>query len=417
MTSYRFDAPLRFDLSSAAFKRDPLPTFAAMREAGPLVPLKLPILGKAWVTTTHAASIAMVKDNSLFVQEGKNAGKSGVAGMQWWMPRSLRVLTNNMLLKDEPDHRRLRKLVDQAFARRNVQDMRAGIERMADELLEGFSGRSEIDLLQEYSRQLPLAVICDLLGLPAPDRAQFSQWTRTMLTANSALGIVRATGVLGTMMRYVRAQIEEAHRNPRPGLIGELVRAEADGEKLSEDELLSMVFLLLVAGFETTTHLITTSVIALEENPEQKAYLLADPAERIERAVEELARYTSPVQMTKPKFVARDAEFFGQPIQRGEIAIALLAAANADPAVFDRPEVLDLQRLPNPHLVFSSGVHFCLGMQLARVEAQAALTRLYARYPNLALSSGELAWMERIGLRSVKALPITLNAPQAQRAA
>jgi len=212
------------------------------------------------------------------------------------------------------------------------------------------------------------------------------------------------------VMKYVREQIEECRRQPREGLISELVRAEDDGDKLSEDELVSMVFLLLFAGFETTTHFIADSVIALEQNPEQKAFLLADPATRLERATEELGRYMTPVQSTKPRYVARDCEFFGQRLQRGENIVGFLAAANYDPAEFDEPDKLKLDRLPNPHLVFGSGIHFCLGMQLARVEAQSALTRLYARYPNLELAApDDLQWIQRFGLRGVFNLPVRLN--------
>ncbi|MGH6737111.1 MAG: cytochrome P450 family protein [Methyloceanibacter sp.] len=415
---YRLSKPLRFDLDSAAVKADPFPLFAAMRAAGPVIPVKLPIIGKAWVTTTYEAAAAMVKDNALFVQESRHAGKSGVAGMKWWMPVSLRVLTNNMLLKDEPDHRRLRKLVDQAFQRRRVRDMRGNIERIADKILDGLEGRAEGDLVGGFSRRLPLEVICELLGLPDQERGQFLTWARTATSMRNSFGILRAFLSMGSGIKFVRGQIEECRRNPREGLISELVRAEEDGDKLNENELVSMVFLLLFAGFETTTHLIGDSIIALEQNPVQKAYLFTDPASRMERAVEELGRYTSPVQSTKPRYVSRDCEFFGQRLGRGELIMAMLASANYDPAVFDEPDRLQLDRFPNPHLVFGSGIHFCLGMQLARVETQAALGRLYARFPRLQLAEPDrLQWIERFGLRGVKALPVRLKAAAARRAA
>jgi|SRR5579871_284732 len=407
--NYRLNAPFKFDIESASFKRDPGPTFAKMREAGPIIPLKLPFIGRGWATTGYASTIAMVKDNELFVQEGRHAGKSGVAGMQWWMPNSIRLFANNMLLKDEPDHRRLRKLVDKAFQRRDVQAMRGRIEQLADRILDTFEGQEEVDLANTYARRLPLDVICELLGLPHQDRETFNAWTRGMLSIKGPLSIARALGSIGRMTNYVRGQIEDCRRSPREGLISELVQAEADGDKLDEDELLSMVLLLLIAGFETTTHLIEDSVIALEQNPEQKAYLFADPAHRMERAVEELARFTSPVQSTKPRFVSRDSEFFGQTLHRGDIILALVAAANSDPAQFDHPERLRLDRFPNAHLVFSSGIHFCLGMQLARVEAQSALSKLYARFPNLELAQpGQFDWIERLGIRGVKTLPVRL---------
>jgi len=403
---YSLSTPLRFDIESAAFKSNPFPTFEEMRAAGPVIPIKFPILGRTWITTTHASTSAMVKDNGSFVQEGRHAGKSGVPGMRWWMPGSFRLMANNMLLKDEPDHRRLRKLVDQAFQRRHVWDMRGDIERLADKLIDDFEGQAEVDLVGRFSRRLPLAVICELLGLPDQDRQIFSMWTKSAISLRGMFGLLRMMRPMNKIIAYMRGQIAECRRHPRNGLITELVRAEADGDKLDEDELLSMVVLLLVAGFETTTHLV------------QKSYLFADTANRMERAVEELARYTSPVQGTKPRFVARDLELFGQQLKRGEIIMALLAAANTDPAEFDQPERLKLDRFSNPHLVFSSGIHFCLGMQLARVEAQSAISRLYGRYPNLQLAAPDnLQWMDRAGIRGLTSLPVRLNAAQVRRAA
>jgi cytochrome P450 len=415
---YRLNRPLRFDIGGAAFKADPFPTLATMREAGPVIPVKLPLIGKVWLTTNHAATSAMVKDNLSFVQEGRHAGKSGPPGLRWWMPRSARLLTNNMLLKDEPDHRRLRKLVDRAFQRRQVREMRGDIERIADNILDGFEGVDEVDLANDYSRRLPLEVICELLGLPYQDRRVFSDWAKTSLSITSAFGLYRAMGTMTKIIDYVRGEIEACRQAPREGLISELLRAEEDGDQLNENELISMVFLLLVAGFETTTHLITDSIVALEQNPEQKAYFLADPAGRMERALEELARYTTPVQSTKPRYVAQDTVFFGQELRRGQLILGLLAAANADPAEFDEPDRLKLDRFPNPHLVFGSGIHFCLGMQLARVVAQSAVSRLYARYPNLALAAPDrLDWIERMGIRGLRSLPVRLSPSRARLAA
>jgi cytochrome P450 len=413
----RLSKPLDFNIVSASFKRDPFATFAAMRRAGPVIPVRLPFVGRVWVTTTHAAALAMVKDDALFVQEGRHAGRSGVPGFSWWLPRPIKLMTNNMLQKDEPDHRRLRRLVDGAFARRDVLAMRGDVEAIAERIIDGFEGRAEIDLVDAYARELPLAVICDLLGLPPAERAEFTALAQQALSINSAIGLFLAVGAFNRILDYGRRQIEAARRAPRPGLIAELVHAEEAGDTLDEAELLAMIMLLLIAGFETTRHLIADSVLALEQHPGQKAWLFADPAARIERAVEELARYTSPVQSTKPRFVARDAEFFGAHLRRGEVIMALLASANTDPAVFEAPDELRLDRFPNPHLVFSSGVHFCLGLQLARLEAQTALSRLYARLPHLRLAAPErIEWVERLGVRGPKSLPVRLR-PNAQRLA
>ena len=418
-------APVAFDLQSPAFKAAPWPGLAKLRDQGPIVPLKMPIVGRVWATTTHAATEAMVKDRELFVQEGHNAGLPGrgAAGLQWWMPRTLKLLANNMLTRDDPDHRRLRKLVDRAFARRGIRAMRPDVEALADRLLDPIeaelrAGRP-VDLIETYARRLPLGVICTLLGIPEGDREDFSAWTRATASTAGPLSLLRAVGPMRAMAAYIERQIEGAREHSSEGLIGELVRAEEDGDKLTTDELIAMVSLLLVAGFETTTHLIGDAVIALEAHPEKKAWLLDDPSERMERAVEELGRYTTPIQMTKPRYVARDATFMGQPLERGEYVLPLLAAANADPAMFDAPDELRLDRFPNPHLVFSSGVHFCLGMQLARIEAQVAIERLYARLPGIgiAVPAGALEWTPRLGTRGVTHLPLRLPVPVPARSA
>lgn len=409
--NYSLDKPFALDLVSSAFKADPFPAFARMRELGPVVPARFPLIGGIWVTTTYEATQAVLKRNDLFVMEGVKAGKKGTPGLQWWMPKSVKLLTNNMLQKDEPDHRRLRKLVDRAFARRGILDMRADVERLADKLLDDFEGKGEVDLLREYSRKLPLEVICDLLGLRLEDRAKFAAWADRLadVSVNPA-GLFRAMSGIRKMTAYLREEIERVRADERPGLICELVKAEEDGDKLSESELLAMVFLLLVAGFETTTNLIAGAVVDLEQNPEQKAWLLEEPDERMERAVEELARHVSSVQGTKPRYVAQDTDFFGVKLKRGQTMMALVAAANADPAVFDAPDKLDLDRFPNPHLVFATGIHFCLGLQLARLETQVALTRLYARYPDLALvDPDKVDYSERPGSRGIKSLMIRTN--------
>lgn len=419
MAPYRLSRPLDIDISSSAFKENPYPTFAAMHAAGDVIPIRLPIFGGVWMTTTHAATEAMLKDSDRFVMEGRNAGKGGAAGMPtWWMPKSIKLMTNIMLLKDEPEHRRLRKLVDQAFSRRGIADMRPQIEAIADRLLDAMAGREEVDLLADYARQLPLEVICELLGLPDQDRAAFSEWSESAVNVNNPTGLLRALGGVSKMSGYVREQIEIVRKAPREGLIGELVRAQEDGDKLDADELVAMVLLLLIAGFETTTHLIADSIVDLEACPDQKAWLLADPATRMERAVEELARHTGSVQATKPRFVARDTDFFGQILKRGEVIMAAIAAANADPAVFAEPDKLDLQRFPNPHLVFATGIHFCLGQQLARVETQCALGRLYARFPNLEITPPRTAdYFDRPGMRGLHRLKARPDPGAKRRAA
>ncbi|MDD9909494.1 MAG: cytochrome P450 [Ahrensia sp.] len=404
--------PLKTKLTGQTFCRDPWSTYARLREAGPIVPLKLPIIGRIWITTTYEATERVLKDNGGFVLEGSNAGRKGIAGFQWWMPRSLRRLADNMLAKDDPDHKRLRKLVDRAFARHNIQAMRPSIEARCARLLDALPRDQPVDLVEAYARRLPMQVICDLLGLPEGDTAKFAEWGRSITAVKRPLDFFRFLPALKKLTSYIETRIEVARagdeRNAPHGLIQRLVEAEADGERLSQNELVSMIFLLLVAGFETTTNLISGAVLDLEHNADQKAWLLADCDARIERGVEELARHVSSIQGTKPRFAARDCTLLDQPLRRGDLIMALPGAANADPAVFEAPERLRLDRFPNPHMVFSTGSHFCLGQQLARVETQAALQQLYGRFPDLQLCDETPDYARRIGHRALNSLRVSL---------
>jgi cytochrome P450 len=401
---------LDIDLTSQSFMRNPFPTLTRLREAGPVVGVKLPFLGKTWVATTHDAVNEVLKDDGTFVRSPKNAGKQLTAGMRWWMPRTLRVLGENMLGYDDPDHRRLRKLVDQAFNRQSVEGLRGRIGGICDDLLGRTAGATSVDLMEGLARPLPLTVICELLGLPEEDRPNFRRWVRALMSAISLWGVFRALPGLFRLVGYFRRHFAQCRQHPRPGLMTALVQAEHDGDRLSENELLAMAFLLLVAGHETTVHLIGGGVLALLEAPEQKARLLADWS-LAPSAVEELLRFVSPVQIAKPRYVSRDQTFRGRPLRRGDVLIPMLASANADPGRFDSPERMDVTRSRNPHLAFGTGMHFCLGAQLARVEAQVVLEKLFTRFPNLSLAvpGSELRYTGRLGIRALTALPVRLT--------
>jgi cytochrome P450 len=400
---------LSIDLSSQSFMRNPFPTLARLRDAGPVVRVKLPFLGATWLATTHTAVHEALKDDTTFVRSPQNAGKRQLAGMRWWMPRTLRILAENMLSYDDPDHRRLRKLVDQAFNRQHVEGLRPRIGALCEELLDRLAGAGPVDLLEGLARPLPLAVICELLGLPEEDRPNFRHWVRALMSATSAWGLFRAFPGLFRLVGYFKHHFTQCGRQPRPGLMTALVQAEQDGDQLSENELVAMAFLLLVAGHETTVHLLSGGVLALLEAPEQKARLQADWS-LAPSAVEELLRFVSPVQIAKPRYVGRDLEFHGRPLRRGDVLIPMLASANADPGRFESPERLDLARAPNPHVAFGSGMHFCLGAQLARVEAQVVLEKVFTQFPNLSLAVPEsgLRYTGRLGLRALTALPVRL---------
>jgi cytochrome P450 len=398
---------LRMGFTSQDYLRDPAGGLAKLRAAGPIVEVRLPIIGRTWITTTSDLAARVLKDNDTFTMR-----KNGrVAGVRWWMPRSISALAVSMLSMDEPDHTRLRSIVDEAFRRRAVLDMEPRIFALADELAaELFAEGSPADVVERYARKLPLSVNCELLGLPDDDRPRFIAWARSLTRLTGMVSFVRMLAGIGSMKRYLEERLQAARETGGEGLIAELVRVEKEGGRISRQEMVAMVFLLLGAGAETTTHLISGSVYELIKAPSLRDWLEEDWS-RAPLAVEEFLRFVSPVQFTKPRFVNRDIELGGVRLRKGDRIMAMLAAANMDPAANPHPEPLDLTRRPNRHLSFGTGIHFCLGHQLARIEGRCALEALFRRWPGLQLAvpPDTIRWRPRPGLRAIERLPVAIH--------
>jgi cytochrome P450 len=311
----------RIDVSSDAFKRDPFPTFAKLQAEGPIVRARIPLIGEVWLVNTHEAVGRVLKDAQHFVVDARNAGRGRFDAFPIPLPRSLKRLANNMLGHDDPDHRRLRNLVERAFRRRNVDEMHERIGALADELLGRVASRATsgeaVDLVEEFARRLPMGVISELLGLPETDRPLIEGWAKGLASAGSVVAILRTMPGLRKLGRYFEEQIEQARREGGEGLLPALVQAEHEGERLSEDELISMIFLLMLAGFETTTNLIAGGVLALLQHPADREKLFAAGDAAMAPAVEELLRFVTPVQMTKPRYAVEDVEVAGTRVQRG----------------------------------------------------------------------------------------------------
>jgi cytochrome P450 len=313
-----------------------------------------------------------------------------------------------MLSMDEPDHRRLRHIVDEAFRRRAVIAMQSRILAIADELSgELFANGSPADLVNRYARKLPLSVICELLGLPLADRPKFTAWASGFTRFSGTVGMLSVIPNVFAMKRYMEKQLEAVRKNGGEGLIAELVAVEREGGRISRGEMVAMLFLLLFAGHETTTHLISGSVYELLRNPALRDWLEEDWS-RTEVAVEEFLRFVTPVQFTKPRFVRKDIELGGVRLKKGDRVMPMLTAANRDPQANECPEKLDLERKPNRHLAFGAGIHFCLGHQLARIEGACALKALFRRWPKLELGVDEsqIRWRRRPGIRAIDQLPV-----------
>jgi cytochrome P450 len=406
--------PLRIEFCSQAAKQNPFPLWRKLREAGPLVRLQVPIFGTVWMATTHDSVSELLRDHHRFVQDPATAGHRWMVTLRRWLPRSLRPLTRQMLIMDEPDHRRLRRLVEQAFHRHSVEHLRPRLIALAEESLdhlEQVAGRQGVDLIEHFARPYPLAVICELLGLPPEDRPHFTRWASGITTASSLFGIAWGLGGLSRMMRYLKEEIARQRASPRDGLLAALIHAEAEGDCLSEEELLAMVFLLLAAGHETTLHQIAGSVLILFDHPEHVRAIAAN-GHVTDAMVQELLRFWSFAQVSKPRYARDDMEFRGQTIHKGHMLFACLASANTDPACFVDPERFDPARDPNRHMAFGSGIHYCLGAKLASAELAIALERLFARWPalRLAMPHDELAFIPRFGTRSLRTLPVVLTA-------
>ena len=396
----------KIDLSGEAFKRNPFPTLTRLVDEGPFCQTKIPLLGKTTFITHHGVITEFLKDRDRFAVDARNAGKKAAFGFVW-LPKSIRIVAENMLSLDEPAHRRLRKLVDLPFRAAASDALRPAIARLANTLIDEMEASGETDLLSGFCRPLPLAVICEMLGLPHEDRPEFMGWMDHIQNTSTLRSVFSFIPMLKKISTYLRAEFERRRHAPQPGLISELVQAEADGEKLTEDELLAMVFLLFFAGHETTTHVFSNAVLTFEAHPEARDRLTADWS-LAPGAVEELHRFTSPVQMTKPRFVRQDMEFHGKSFKRGDKMMALLAAGNLDPSVFETPTTFDITREKTRHLGFGGGLHLCLGLHLARAELQVGLETLYTRWPSLALTRPPeaLGWTKRIGTRGVTSLPV-----------
>src|SRR5262245_4649177 len=233
---------MRADFTSQAYFRNPAAEIDKLRAAGPVVEVRFPMIGKVWTTTTQDLTDRVLKDSDTFTIRNSIGG---VAGLRWWMPRIVRTLANHMLSKDEPDHKRLRDIVDEAFRRRAVLEMELRILAIADELAdELFAEGSPADLVDRYARKLPLSVICELLGLPFADRRKFSAWASGFTRLTGLVGLLTLIPNILAMRRYLEKQLKAARENGGTGLVDELVRVEKGGEQISRDEMVAMVFLL-----------------------------------------------------------------------------------------------------------------------------------------------------------------------------
>ena len=397
-------APL-FNPLSPDFIRNPYPHYERMRTTDPvhLTPLGM------YVASRHAEASLVMRD--------KRFGKDYVERtIRRYGPKIMeepvfRSMSHWMLQQDPPDHTRLRGLVVKAFTARRVEDMRPRIQHIVDQTLDRIIPQGKMDLIEDFAFRLPVTIICDMLGIPEEHREVFYSSSRDggrlldpVPLSPDEIKQGNTSNAMAAM--YFQQLFQLRRKTPGDDLITQLVQAEEDGSKLSNEELTANIILLFGAGHETTVNLIGNGLLALHRNPDQLALLKTRP-ELITNAIEEFLRYDSSVQLTGRVALEDIDDLGGKRIPKGESVLCLLGSANHDPAVYpDRPERLDITRPNVRPLSFGGGIHFCLGAQLARIEAEVAISTLLRRLPDLRLDDAvDPEWRPTFVLRGLKRLP------------
>jgi cytochrome P450 len=400
----------KYDLYSERYRAESYETFTRMREDDPVF-CQVGFDGKTmlWFVTRYEDALAVLLDDERFVRDPALALEPDqLATLVGGMPEGVAFIESHMLTKDGDDHRRLRKLVSKAFTPRMVEQLRPHIQEIADELIDAVQDKGRMNLVEDFAFPLPITVIAELLGIPVEDRDRFRFWSNAIMTpAFEPQDVAWFEVMVREFIAYLRELFERRRSTPGPDLISALLQVDEGGDTLSEEELYSMVVLLIIAGHETTVSLISNAVLALLQNHDQREALERDPR-LMTQAVEELLRYDSPVERSLNRWATIDIELGGQTIRKGEPLIVLLNSANRDPKRFDDPDRLDLERADVKHLAFGRGRHYCLGAPLARVEAEIALTTLLRRLPGLRLDMAleELRWRPVPLFRSLAALSV-----------
>jgi cytochrome P450 len=390
---------------TADFLANPYPLFAQLREMAPIINISSSPGHQVWMVTRFNEAVQVLKDNRFSVEFARNrteyfeyADRAGGGGF---------ILNRSMISVDEPDHSRLRKLVSKGFTPRYIEGLRPRIQDLANELLDKVTNRGEMDLIGDFAYPLPINVISEMMGVPPADRSQIREWSAVIARNYDD---PQKEVKLDAFSKYVHQLVAEKRAKPQDDLVSKLVRIEEDGDRLSEQELLSMVALLIFAGHETTSNLIGNGALALFDHPEQMHKLIKDPG-LIPSAVEEMLRFCGPVLSPAPRHALEDMEIGGQAIHAGDMVMVIVASANHDPSQFTSPEELEIARTMEKHIAFGQGIHYCLGAPLARLEGEIAFTALLKRTPDIHLRvpREEIQWNASMILRGISTLPVAFT--------
>jgi cytochrome P450 len=390
--------------------QDPLSVFARMREESPVTSVITPEGQRAWLITRYEDVRRALADPRLSKDWRKLRSPGFVPDP------SVGFLMAHMLNADPPDHTRLRRLVQKAFTPGRVAGLRPRIEAITASLLDAMAaardadtaGDGVVDLITEFAFPLPMTVICELLGIPDGDREEFKSWSQVILSSTATFDEYRAAG--GAMYGYFTKLLADKRAAPADDLLSALITARDSGDSLDEPELLAMIFLLLVAGHETTVNLIATGTLALLTHPSEFSRLRADPS-LLPGAVEELLRFANPLNHATDRYAPESLEVGGVTIPAGEPVLVVTSSANRDPARFPDPDRLDVGRDASGHVAFGHGIHYCVGAPLARLEGEIAFGALLARFPglSLALEPSQLRWRPSSLIHGLETLPVRLG--------
>ncbi|MCG8590738.1 MAG: cytochrome P450 [Proteobacteria bacterium] len=409
-STHRFAPRRQVQLTSADFCEHKYAWYRWMLEEAPVCAGRISVL-RVSLVSRYGDCRAVLTDERFVRNRGRAKGRPNAGPAPFPLPKSVAAVATGMIVQDDPEHRRLRNLVNKAFTHRAVERLSHRVEELSRELLDGLAAQGSVDLLAAYSRPIPTRVIGEMMGVAREDVHHFERSIGVLTRGLSGVSILRSLfWDLPRTAAFVRALIDRKRASPGDDILSALIQAEEEGDRLSKDELVAMVFLLVVAGFETTLHLITNGVHTLLEHPDQLDRLRTQP-DLWDSAVEEIVRHRGPIHTTKPQYATEDVTLHGYTIARGTPVLPMLGAANHDPRAFEKPDVFDVARSPNHHLGFGFGNHFCLGRQLALMETRIALKNLFERYPDLhlAIEPGRLELARIPGWHRYQSLPVALR--------
>lgn len=390
---------VRLPLFSSSFLENPYPFYDEIRETSPIYWLSS-ITHKGWFVTGYEEAVKILKDKRFQIRKPLPRNTKEYSELK-------SIQEHMMLYKNPPEHTRLRKLFQKPFSEQQIQQLKPVIRKTVHDLLDQVEEKGKMEIIRDFAFPLPSMIIAELLGIPNEDRLKMKEWT------NDLLGVIDLTRTNQTLhngneiaiqiQQYFNKLLLERRQKPKHDLISEILKFD----ELTEDEKMSSIILLMIAGHETTVNLIANSILTFLNHLDQLELLRQNPS-LISSAIEECLRFESPTQITA-RYANENVKIGEIEIKRGEQVYIVLGAANRDPNKFEHPHQFQITRYPNPHLAFGSGIHYCLGSQLARLEAQIAVKSIFERFSNLALEEETIKWRKLIGFRALQALPVTFN--------